>query len=293
MFRIITIVFAIIFILPVSAKAESYLDMKIPVMDGAKNVSEERNDEFYMKTISYDLTFEDTQSIFHFYDHFFREQGWKNFMEGHPQVKHTWSSRASRFDLDGKPIFAVSTMWQLDGTPVNGSVNVTVKEYNEPNFLGEIQLSVSPDMTNAMMSNDSLNLSGLLDKPKDIFIMHRAFGDNPMQLENVDFSKVPEELKNDPVIVEYKKHIDAWHDLYEDYGAQYIHKTKSVDGKFERKEYPKTDPLVPPVGDSGEETEDPLHRWRLLQEERVEREMEARQSKDCPKPTFWQCITGQ
>ncbi len=292
MFRIMIILVAIFFV-PMKASAESYLDMKVPVMEGAKNISEETQDQFYMKTISYELIFEDTHSIFHFYDRFFRDQGWKNFMEGHPQVEHTWSSRASSFNLDGKPIFAVSTMWQLDGTPVNGSVNVTVKEYNEPNFLGEIQVSLSPDMSNAMMSNDSLNLSGFLDKPKDIFIMHRAFGDNPMQLENVDFSKVPEDLKNDPVIVEYKKHIDAWHALYEEYGAQYIHKTKPVDGKFEKKEPPQTNFPVSPTGDSEEETEDPLHRWRLLQEERVERQMQEAQSKECPKPTFWQCITGQ
>ena len=128
-------------------------------------------------------------------------------------------------------------------------------------------MSLSPDMTYVSMDSHMSGLSDILNDPKSIFIVHRAFGGNASQIEKVDFSKIPEELKNEPVIVEYKKQRDRSLELYKEFGAQYIHKTKPINGKFERKDPPKTSFPVAPSS-SEEETEDSLHRWRLLQEER-------------------------
>ena len=104
------------------AEDANYLELKIPVMEGAKDISVEKNDQYFSKTLTYKLVLKDIRSVFTFYDNFFRDQGWKNFMEEHPGAKNTWSSRSSGIALDGNPYFAVSAMWQSIGIPVNGTI---------------------------------------------------------------------------------------------------------------------------------------------------------------------------
>ncbi len=262
---------------PSKAKEASYFDMQLPVMTGAENISHSRDDQYYSTSLSYDIVIDSPDPVYDFYDAFFKKQGWKGFMEGH-SMSGKWNGYSANISSEGGAVFAHSSRWQPSDVPVFGSVNLMINDYKDGKFYAEIQVTLTPEL------NDSpfFEFSKLLSDPKNIFILEKAVGRDPFQFEDVNLDLIPKGYADELVIKEYKNLIEGTLQLYKDFGEQYVHRSKPIDGKFKKRFSARAESALSNDIDADQdaEQEDPLSRWRALQEER---EKEQSQSCDCTK----------
>lgn len=290
------------------ADESTYMDMDIPVMEGARDVSLEKNDKFYTRAVSYKLTLEDIDTVHHFYDAYFIQQGWHDVMKNFSKKRdNKWSGVSAHIDLEGNPIFSAASTWQKKRLPVNAAVNIVIDQYQDKKFEANISVTLGP----AIVLEEMFRITGKITKdPKTIFILREALGKNPYDISSIDWAAIPAQYSDDPLIIEYKKIGDAMTEKYKEFGAQYVLRTKPIDGSFDTQnpwggeaqlsdfadeDVNDTDTAFSPchvkaeidksIKGNDEKTQDPLHRWRELQE----------QSNDatCLVPTLWQCLFGQ
>tara|TARA_R110001592_G_scaffold3525_1_gene19703 strand:- start:95 stop:940 length:846 start_codon:yes stop_codon:yes gene_type:complete len=262
---------------PSKAKEASYLDIELPVMIGGENISLNKDDQNYSVSLSYEIVIEDTAQVYDFYDHYFREQGWKTFMEGHP-FKKKWNGYGAHINMEGKAIFSTTAAWMPKDIPITGLVQLVLNDYQKGKFYGEVTVTLAPDMD----QDAYMKFSELLGDPKNIFILQKAIGGDPFQLlEDTNIQNIPKEFEDEKVIKEYLNMKKKTLEQFKDFGEQYVLHTKPIDGRFSKKRF-SNGFSTPPTSDTNEgqdgEGEDPLHRWRALQEERVERQMKAKEA---------------
>ena len=113
------------------------------------------------------------------------------------------------------------------------------------------------------------------DDVKNWFVIGKILGPNPIDLRNTEQPSIPEEYSDHPLILEYKIVKEKLISDYQNFGEQYVYKTKPVDGRFKQLfDIPLPDQSkLKKVQNS---KEDPLLKWRKIQEERVKRQEKER-----------------
>lgn len=247
-----------------TAKEISYFDMELPVMTGVKNISRNKNDQNYTVSLSYEIVIQRTETVYNFYNEFFKKQGWENFIEGYA-ISGKWSGYSATINPEGRAEFNYYSMWQPKDDPVFGSLNLNLYDYKNGLFYAKVQVILSPEL-----NDDSyIEFSKLLEEPKNIFILQKAIGRDPFQLKGMMPDIISKEYDDELIIKEYRKLINSRNQQYKDFGEQYVHNTKPIDGKFKRHFSKELNSA--PANDKAidkDEQEDPLLKWRRLQEER-------------------------
>lgn len=205
-----------------SAEKVNYWLIDVPVIGGAENIKREREDEYFFSSLTYKLTFRDVDSAYVFYDSFFKDNGWKNFMEDHPDSGKSWNSHSFNVLQDGTAIAAYSDMWNSPNKAFSARVQLTLTKYNGEDFFGEIVVQITPEMQALGMHEHIMPRMELFFEPRDIFIFARAFPGSFQDLSKLDYENVPEEYKNEKVVVGHRKITNGIRASFKKFGAQYV-----------------------------------------------------------------------
>ena len=215
----------LIFLLSVSsviADDNSYWAIDIPTVNGAANVSRERNERFYTISTSYEVEINDTEAIYVFYKEFFEKIGWENPMKGFPhsmnEYQGKWSSYRSAFNQEDLPESSYASMWKAKNIPAMGTVNLTLTGFNGGKFNAKVIVSLSPEVdTSPLFQLQTL----MMGDPRNIFILHEATGGNPFEIDKVN-PRPTKEHENNKMVKEYYKLIETIIRQYRDFGEKYV-----------------------------------------------------------------------
>lgn len=203
------------------ADNNNYWATEIPTVDGATNVSRERDDRFYIISSSYEVVVKDTQKIYDFYNEFFEKIGWENPMKKHSksmnEYQGKWNSYRSAFNHEGLPESSYASMWKAKNIPVMGVVNLTLTGFKNGQFSAKVSVSLSPQVdTSPLFQLQKL----MMGDPKNIFILHKATGGNPFEIDKVNQQPL-KEYKDNAMVKEYYELIETILNRYREFGAKY------------------------------------------------------------------------
>lgn len=264
----------IILILPFQAWAEetSYFDMQIPVMDGAENIKHERNETFFTVSVEYDLKVKDIDEVYDFYDAFFKENGWSKKGKPLPEKpkKAKWLGSPFYIDEQGKANYTSGATWQKENLPVTAVARLNITNYEHDYFFAHISIVTKPNLYPShlyrIVKSRELNLN-----PKEIFLLINTIGIRAFDFKTMNFPDISNEMAKIPIVNRYRYALKQDKCDYAEFGAQFVNKTKPIDGRF----------IDPTIGDSKKLAEkmkeyqatgedDPLEEWRAIQEKRIE-----------------------
>ena len=216
----------LMFILSISvafADDNNYWAIEIPIIDGATNVSQERDERFYIISSSYEVVLKDTQKIYDFYDEYFETLGWKNPMKEHSkpmnEYQGKWNSYRSAFNHEGLPESSYASMWKAKNVPAMGVVNMTLTGFQNGQFNAKVSVSLSPEVdTSPLFQLQKL----MMGDPKNIFILYEATGGNPFEIDKVN-PQPSKEYKDNAMVKEYYELIETIIKQYTDFGSKYVH----------------------------------------------------------------------
>lgn len=266
------------------AQTQNYLEIEIPVLDGAKDIETDVDERFYIRSLKYKIKTGDLAGIRKFYASFFEEMGWKRF---DVVSFNGWAFVSSRISLEGQPTFTGTVRWESVDIPVAANVLVTLTGYVDGIYNAEVDVVFSPKVhiVSAGLSGGADFSRLITDEPRNIFILADAFGADALNGPlDVHIDDVPEKLRGEIIVQKYLAELKQQREVYDEFGAQYIHRTKPIDGRFTENNLFNDVPQGADETD-GEASEDPLARWRLLQEERIQKEMQKEEKElqtDCP-----------
>lgn len=215
----------ILFLLSTSlvfAEDNKYWETDIPIMAGATNISSNRNERFYVLSTSYEVELAETESLYKFYENFFEKMGWENPMKNFPKlgnnIQGSWNSFRTAFNSEDLPESSYASMWKATKLPAVGTVNLTLTNYNEGKFKAKVKVTLSPEVdTSPIFELQNL----IMGDPRNIFILHKATGGNPLEFDKV--LPVPEqEFKNDQIVIKYYKLLGNVIEQYREFGSKYV-----------------------------------------------------------------------
>lgn len=251
---------------PVAAQeqAKSYMDITISTMEGATDIAVNRDLSTFQNSVTYKLQTSDLDTIYAFYNSYFTDAGYVSTN----WLNENWKSRNAFITEDG-PRMAVAANWSSKEIPVSVVVTVTATNYNNGVYDAEVTAVIGP--YNLVDFFGSKFFEALMSEPEAIFTLYKAIGQNKenfLQIRSLDM--IPDDMREEPIVAAYIDEVMKLKEAHEAFGAQYVYKTKPEDDRF------KTDEWKSMVGideedkaDTSEESEDPLRRWRKLQEERM------------------------
>ena len=222
----------------------NYKDMDIPIMDGATDITDEWNEDFYTRKLSYKIKIEDDKTVLKFYTKYFKGNGWQNFFDNWPKVPNhpvfselKWGGTSYRI-VPGKTKMQYGTSWTWKSPPVNAMLSLTYSDYNESinTFESLITITISPSLdihesAENKYRDQSMDLHDLIEKnPKNIFILDKGLGhifDEKGQMDFLKFNpqSVPTEFKDKEIIKGYIKMIEDLKASYKDFGKKYFPET--------------------------------------------------------------------
>ena len=206
------------------ADTGEYWSIKIPTMNGATDVSTKREKRFYTMSLSYDLALRDTDGVYAFYDKFFGSLGWedetKTYSKNSNEFQGKWSSYRSSFNNEGNPESVYASMWKSKAMPAAGTVRLTLTGYNDGVFTGNVVVTIAPQVDTSPLFNLNKLMMG---DPKNVFILHKAIGGNPFEIDKVN-SRPTGKYKNNAVVKEYYKIVGEIINQYRAFGSTYIAK---------------------------------------------------------------------
>ncbi len=202
----------------------NYWEIKLPTLDGATNISTERDERFYGITSSYEIKIKNTKELYSFYNEFFEKMGWQNPMKGFRRPTHEqqggWSSYRTTFTPEGHPESSYSSLWKAESIPALGTVILTITGFKDGVFEAKVKVSIAPEVDNTPLHK----LQNILtENPKNIFILYEATGGNPFEIDKVN-PHPAEKYKDNEMVKEYYKIIDTIAKQYLDFGAKYVQK---------------------------------------------------------------------
>jgi hypothetical protein len=134
----------------VLADENNYWAIVIPVVEGATNVTRDRDEKFYVISLSYEVVISDTQKIYDFYKEFFEKISWENPMKNFPrsmnEYQGKWSSYRSAFNHEGLPESTYASMWKAEDVPAIGTVKLTLTGFKDGKFKAKVKVTLSPDV---------------------------------------------------------------------------------------------------------------------------------------------------
>ena len=207
------------------ASENNYWAINLPVINGATNISHEKDEKLYIKRLTYNLPVKDTQIIYDFYDKFFSDIGWENPMKKHStskmnNIQGKWSSYRSAYNEEGKPFTIYASMWKSENTPAVGQASLKLIGFKEGIFDAEISIAVSPEidssplfkLQNIMMAN-----------PVNIFILYDAVKGNPFEIDKIKLSPSGK-YKDHEVVKNYYELVNKILNQYREFGTKYVKK---------------------------------------------------------------------
>ena len=219
----------------------NYKDMDIPIIDGATDITDEWNEDFYTRTIEYRLEVKSDEDVLNFYTDFFKSNGWGHIFDelpkvpDHPPLPSTQWSAFSFRATPGNPHASFFMTWIYKNPTLQAAVMLKHKDYIEAEeiFISKISLSITPNLQNVTgMPDDSYWAIGeLLEKnPKNVFLVERALRDALNEkgiIDPVKFDKtaIPEEYKDKEIIQAYIKMIEDYKARYQQFGKKYFPET--------------------------------------------------------------------
>ena len=207
----------------VIAESNNYWAIEIPVVEGATNVSRERDSKFFViSSSSYEVVISDTQKIYDFYKNFFETIGWENPMKDFPrsmnEYQGKWSSYRSALNHEGFPESSYSSMWKAENVPAMGTVNLTLTDFKDGKFKAKVKVSLSPNVdTSPLFQLQKL----MMGNPKNIFILYEATGGNPLEIDKIS-PRPLKKYKDNKMVKEYYELIEKIFIQYQDFGDKYI-----------------------------------------------------------------------
>jgi len=206
----------------VLADENNYWAIVIPVVEGATNVTRDRDEKFYVISLSYEVVISDTQKIYDFYKEFFEKISWENPMKNLPrsinEYQGKWSSYRSAFNHEGLPESSYASMWKAENVPAIGTVKLTLTGFKDGKFKAKVKVSLSPDVdTSPLFQLQKL----MMGDPKNIFILHEATGGNPLEIDKVN-PRPSKEHKDNKMVKEYYELIEQIFKQYQDFGTKYV-----------------------------------------------------------------------
>lgn len=228
---ILTVIFFTLIVLPAVsvAQAESYMDMDIPVMEGATNVKDERDDTLYQREVSYDLVIKEPEKIFEFYDAVFKKDGWVNKTLNHPNHKEfmRWSFHYTSFE-DFKILGASqSTSWRYPDLPLVLRIRLKLQDNLDTGFITRVHVTFYPVFQDFLMEKIKLK-HRILESSENIIIIKNTFGGYALAFKNVNLNAIDQKYKDEPIV---KKYIETYETLVkksEEFADIYIRKIKPV-----------------------------------------------------------------
>ena len=213
----------LMFSLNISAKEAKYSEIKIPLVAGAQNIEETRNETFHIISVTYSVQLSDIKSVYDFYAEFFQNQGWESFSKGFSKRNvgdlGEWQSYRTTFTDKGKPESYYSSMWKAKKYPANGSLLLTLVGFDEGKYRAKIVVSISPEVdTSPLFKLQRI----IMSDPKNIFIICDAIGGNPFQLDTVNLTP-SEKYKDNEMVKEYYKVLKTIIEQYKDFGEKFIY----------------------------------------------------------------------
>lgn len=214
-----------IFLLSIStaiADDNNYWAIEIPAVEGATNISNERNKRFYIISTTYEVVVSDVATIYDFYNDFFEKMDWENpmkkFSHSKSEFQGKWNSYRSAFNQDGLPESSYASMWKAKNIPAMGTVNLTLTSFKDGKFNAKIKASLSPEVdTSPLFQLQKL----MVEDPRNIFILHEATGGNPFEFDKVS-PQPSKEYKNNEMVKDYYKLMEEIFKKFQDFGEKYV-----------------------------------------------------------------------
>lgn len=199
-----------------------YWEITIPTIDGATNVSSERDERFYTISSSHNVEIKDTKEIYNFYNDFFEKLGWedptKKFPKSGNQYQGKWSSYRSAFNDKGLPESTYASMWKGRNIPAIGVVNLKLTSYKNGKFAATVDVTISPEVdTSPLFQLQEL----MIGDPKNIFILHKATGGNLFEIDKIN-PQPSKDYRDNEMVKEYYALIETIYKQYRDFWAKYV-----------------------------------------------------------------------
>lgn len=240
---VLTVILFVLIMFPALsvARAESYMDMEIPVMEGATNVKDERDDTLYQREMSYDIVVKKPIQIFEFYDAVFEKEGWVKNDFFNDDVR--WTPLLGRQVTFTASKTISSQSWNKNDLAAKGAISVILNEYSSQGFKASVNIGFAAEIGLGSKYVELMHL--LAESPKNLFILNHAVGEQAMQFKNINLDTIDKKYANETVVKEYIKIYKDLRESAEEFADIYIRKTKPI----------------PP-----ESNKDPLEEWRKIQE---------------------------
>lgn len=203
------------------ADGKGYWSIRIPDMKGATAATHEKDKKFYIISTSYELSVHDINRVYDFYNKFFDSMGWKDPMTGQRNLMRNlqgkWSTFNSGFKKGSGPYITYAAMWKAADMPAVGTVNLTLTGFHDNVFSGKVVVKISPVMNAPLFELQKL----IMSDPRNIFILYKATGGNPFEMDKVNPTPVAG-YKDDPVVVKYYRLIGKISKQNRDFGSTFV-----------------------------------------------------------------------
>ena len=217
------IVFLVIFPISVLADGDVYWDYDIPIYDGARNISIEKDKKFCIYSVIYELKIEDTSRLLSLYSEFFQKKGWSNPLKKfshNDNLPLKWNGINFNWNSHGLPEFVYSSLWDAQDMPVHGVVRVTLTGISDGIFDAKVLIHMSPEIDMSPIYEYQKKIS---EDPQSIFLLHEAVKGNPFLIESFENKHRPKHIKN-KIIKEYYFAVDKILARYKEFYLKHISK---------------------------------------------------------------------
>jgi hypothetical protein len=187
-----------------------YWDIELPVMKGAVNLSEKKDEKFSTLSKNYKLKIEDPAKVLDFYDTFFESIGWKNPIKafsGVPETSDLWNYSQRgwggyRLDIDseGNPGAFYQVLWNPKEIPAIGILRLKLADYSDGFYSSTVEVKITPKIDIEPLSSQIMEL---FRDPKNYFELSRVVKGNPLEIDKINLSDMPQGNITDPVAIKY------------------------------------------------------------------------------------------
>ncbi|MCB1681426.1 MAG: hypothetical protein KDI61_04835 [Alphaproteobacteria bacterium] len=204
----------------------NYWLMEVPVIEGGANIEQERDDAQFMSHLTYEISIKNPDTIYKTYNKFYKDKSWDKRLENNPSNGKAWEGHTFNITPEGTPVATYGGFWLSPNKAFMAKLTLTLTEYDNTVFKGKVEILTTPNYEMILTGDVIMSTLQITSEPRDIFIAAQVFGKDINDMTKFDFTKVPEEYKNEKVVIAYKKMSDKIKQKYKEFGDKYVDREK-------------------------------------------------------------------
>jgi hypothetical protein len=207
--------------------AAEYWNTNIPIMNGASDVTRDRDIERAQIRVSYDLVISDYREPQRVYHPFFESNGWKhNMSEVYSKFpgqfarppSEDWSSFRTE-SVDGVYQIKYGSLWKNSENGSNATVTMTLYGLKGDSMKAHVEVAIGPSLDGSAFIE---LMQRAQSEPKELLKLASLVGGDPFDIGKVNAEKARTHGEKDEFTSLYKKAADSIRVQISDFSAKHL-----------------------------------------------------------------------